>query len=67
MVSVHRGERSDVRRSQTGEDVLEIAQVRELDAVAQDEDQVDLRPREPLERGVSAPVEVLRLENVDPA
>ena len=41
MVSVHRRERSDVRRRQTGEDVLEIAQVRELDAVAQQQDQVD--------------------------
>ena len=67
VVPVHGRERSDVRRRQPGEDVLEIAQVRELDAVAQEQDQIDLSLGEPLERRVGAPVEVLGLEDVDPA
>ena len=67
MVPVHGRERSDVRRRQTGEHVREIAQVRELNDVAQQEDQIDLSLGEPLERRVGAPVEVLGLEDVDPA
>jgi hypothetical protein len=47
--------------------VLEIAGVRELDEVAEHDDQVDLRLPEPRERDVEPGVEVLRLVGVDPA
>jgi hypothetical protein len=67
MISVHCRKRSDVRRRQTGEHMSEIAWVRELDAVAQKENQVGLSLGKPLERRVGAPVEVLGLEDVDPA
>ena len=67
MVSVHRRQRSDVRRRQPGEHVSEIARIRELDDVSQQEDQIDLGLGEPRERRVGAPVEVLGLEVVDPA
>ena len=67
VVAVHRRERRDVRRRQPREHVREIARVRELHAVAQQEDQIDPSLGEPLERRVGAPVEVLGLEDVDPA
>ena len=67
VVAGHGRERSDARRRQPGEHVSEIARVRELNAVAQQEDQVDPSLGEPLERRVDAPVEVLGLEGVDPA
>ena len=67
VVAVHRRQRSGVGRGQTGEHVGQITSVRELNAVTQNENQVDLRLREPRERGVGAPVEVLGLEGVDPA
>ena len=41
VVSVHRRERGDVRRGETGEHVREIARVRELDDIAQQQDQID--------------------------
>ena len=67
MVAAHRRERSDLRRCQTREHVREIAQVRELDDVSQQEDQIDPSLREPRERRVGALVQVLGLEDVDPA
>jgi hypothetical protein len=67
VVAVHGRDRSDVRTRETGEHVLEIAGVPELDAVAQKQDQVHVRLGEPRERGVRAPVELLGLEVVDPA
>ncbi len=67
VVAVHRRERSDVRRRQPGEHVREIARVRELNAVAEEEDQIDPRLGEPRERRVDALVELLGLEDVDPA
>ena len=67
VVSAHRRQRSDVRCCQTGEHVLEIARIRELDDVSEQEDQIDLGLGEPRERRVGAPVEVLGLEVVDPA
>jgi hypothetical protein len=66
VVSVHRRERSDVRRRQPGEHMSEIARVCELNDVAQKENQIDPSLGERLERRVGAPVEVLGLEDVDP-
>ena len=67
VVPTHRRKWSDVRCCQASEHVLEVARVRELDDVSQQQDQLDLGLREPRERRVGAPVEVLGLEVVDPA
>ena len=67
VVSAHGRERGDVGRRKTGEHVREVARVRELDNVSQQQDQIDPGLGEPLERGVGAAVEVLGLEDVDPA
>jgi hypothetical protein len=67
VIASDRSERSDVRAREPGEDVKGVARLRELDAVAEQENQVDSSFREPRERCVDAPVEVLRLEVVDPA
>ena len=67
VVPVHGRERRDVRGRQPGEDVLQVAEVRELHAVAEDHDEVDVGLGEPCERGIRSPVELLRLEWVDPA
>ena len=67
VVSTDGRQRSDARCCQTGEHVLEIAQVRELNDVSEEQDQIDLSLGEPCERRVRALVEVLGLEDVDPA
>jgi hypothetical protein len=67
VVSVHRRERRDLRRRQTGERVSEIARVSELDDVTQKENQIDPSLGEPPERRVGAPIELLGLEQVDPS
>ena len=54
VVAAHRRERSDVRCCQTGEHVLEIARIRELDDVSEQEDQIDPSLGEPRERRVRA-------------
>ena len=67
MVAVHGRERSDVRRREPGERMLQVARVGELHEVAEQEDELDPFLGEPRERLVDAPVEVLGLEDVDPA
>ena len=67
VVAVHRRERSDVRRREAAEGMLQVARVGELHEVAEHEDQVDPCLAEPRERCVDAPVELLGLEGVDPA
>ena len=67
VIAVHRRERSDVRRREAAERMLQVARVGELDEVAEHEDQVDRCLAEPRERRVEAPVELLGLEGVDPA
>ncbi len=67
VVSVHRRQRGDLRRRETGKHVSEIARVWELHDVSQQQDQIDPSFGEPLERRVGAPVEVLGLEDIDPA
>jgi hypothetical protein len=66
VVAADRRDRRHVRRTEPSEHVLEIAGVRELDEVAQHDDQVDLLLPEPRERRVEPAVEVLRLVRVDP-
>ena len=63
MVPVHRRQRSDVGRREAGEHVSQIARVLELNDVSQQEDQIDLSLREPRERRIGTPVEVLGLES----
>ena len=67
VVPAHGRQRCDVGRREPAEHVSEIARVLELHRVAQQQDQIDLRLGEPRERRVGAPVELLGLEDVDPA
>jgi hypothetical protein len=67
VVAAHSRQRSDTRCCQTREHMLEVAQIRELNDVSEQENEIDLNLGEPLERGVGAPVQMLWLEVVDPA
>ena len=67
VVSTDGRQRSDVRGCQTREHVLEITQVRELNDVSEQDDQIDASLGEPGERRVRALIQVLGLEDVDPA
>ena len=51
VVPAHGRERRDVRGCQPSEHVFQIARVGELNDVAEQQDQIYLRLREPLERG----------------
>ena len=61
--SPRRRQRRSIRRCQTREHVLKIARVRELDDVAEQQDQVDLGLGEPRERRFGALVQALGLED----